>query len=308
MKKKRSQGRFAAGKTRRTTTVLWRIAVILLIIDMAAMGALQLQRHKARSEFRQMAAAVREAEQAAQLAAATETAAPTEPPTEASALPTEAASTEAVTEPTEVATEPTEAVTEPNDGLLPQYRQFYQRNPEMVGWIRIEDTVIDYPVMHTPKDPEKYLHLSFQGEESQHGVPFIDYRCTLDSDNVLIYGHNMADDTMFHTLVEYRLKSFWREHPVIRFDTVKEEREYEIFAAFYDRVYYEHEQNFKFYNFIDAKNKADYNNAVKKLKGKSLYNTGITPKYGQQLIMLVTCTYREDNGRLVVVACEKADS
>ena len=178
----------------------------------------------------------------------------------------------------------------------------------MVGWIRIDDTIIDYPVMHTPNDPEKYLHLSFQGEESQHGVPFMDYRCTLDSDNVLIYGHNMSDDTMFHTLVEYRLKSYWREHPVIRFDTVQEEREYEVFAAFYDRVYYEHEQNFKFYNFIDAKNKADYNKAVQKLKGKSQYNTGITPKYGQQLIMLVTCTYREENGRFVVVACEKAES
>lgn len=302
MKKKRRQGKYAARKPRTTTTVLWRIAVILLIIDMAAMGALQLNRHKARSEFQQMAATVREAEQAAQFAAAPETAAPTEKPTEgiAPAQPTAAT----VPAPTEAATESTEAI-EPNDGLLPQYRQFYKQNPEMVGWIRIDDTIIDYPVMHTPNDPEKYLHLSFQGEESQHGVPFIDYRCTMDSDNLLIYGHNMSDDTMFHTLVEYRQKSFWREHPVIRFDTVQEEREYEIFAAFYDRVYYEHEQNFKFYNFIDAKNKTDYNEAVQKLKGKSQYNTGITPKYGQQLIMLVTCTYREENGRFVVVACEK---
>jgi len=306
MKKKRRQSKYAARKPRNTTTVLWRIAVILLIIDMAAMGALQLNRHRARSEFQQMAAAVRAAEQAAQPVAASETVAPTELPTEADITPTQP--TEATgPAPTEAAAEPTEA-TEPNDGLLPQYRQFYKQNPDMVGWIRIDGTIIDYPVMHTPQDPEKYLHLSFQGEESQHGVPFIDYRCTMDSDNVLIYGHNMSDDTMFHTLVEYRLKSFWREHPVIRFDTVREEREYEIFAAFYDRVYYEHEQNFKFYNFIDAKNKTDYNNTVKKLKGKSLYNTGITPKYGQQLIMLVTCTYREENGRLVVVACEKAES
>ena len=237
-----------------------------------------------------MAAAVHELQAATQ---ATQTAEPTNP--------TEAIEAAVAAEPTE-----TTETTEPDDGLLPQYRQLYKENSEMVGWIRIDDTIIDYPVMHTPKEPEKYLHTSFQGEYSQSGVPFIDYRCSEDSDNLLIYGHNMADDTMFHILVDYRQKSFWLEHPVIRFDSLYEEREYEVVAAFYDRVYYTHETNFKFYNFINAKNEADYNKAVKKFKDKSLYDTGVTPEYGQQLITLVTCTYREENGRFVVVACEKA--
>ena len=175
----------------------------------------------------------------------------------------------------------------------------------MVGWVSIEGTAIAYPVMQTPEDPEKYLHTSFKGDYSYAGVPFLDYRCTENSDNLLIYGHNMSDGSMFNELVEYRLKSYWREHPVIRFDSLYEEREFEVFAVFYDRVYYTHEPNFRFYDFIDAKNESDFNVAVKKFREKSEYNTGIIPQYGQQLVMLVTCTYREDNGRFVVVACEK---
>ena len=92
---------------------------------------------------------------------------------------------------------------------------------------------------------------------------------------------------------------------MICFDSLEEEREYEVVAAFFDRIYYTHETAFKFYNFIDAASEADYNRAVKKLKEKSIYNTGVTPEYGQQLITLVTCTYHVENGRFVVVACEK---
>ena len=300
MRKKRNRSKYA-GKKLNTTAVLWRIAIVLLVIDVAAMGVLYVNRHKARSDYQQMAAAVQEVRESSLVTTPSEQTDPPKPTEEN--LPTETMEATAATEPID-STDPTE-MTEPDDGLLPQYRQFYRKNPEMVGWIRIDDTIIDYPVMHTPKDPEKYLHTNFEGEYSQPGVPFLDYRCKADSDNLLIYGHNMSDDTMFHTLVEYRLKSFWLNHPVIRFDSVYEEREFEVVAAFYDRVYYTHETNFKFYNFIDAKNKSDYNKAVKKFKEKSLYDTGVTPEYGQQLITLVTCTYREENGRFVVVACEK---
>ena len=110
---------------------------------------------------------------------------------------------------------------------------------------------------------------------------------------------------MFHTLPDYQQISHWQAHPTIRFDSIYEEREYEVVAAFYDRVYYTHETNFKFYNFIDAADQAEYDSAVEQFKKKSLYDTGVTPEYGQQLITLVTCTYHVDNGRFVVVACEK---
>ena len=122
----------------------------------------------------------------------------------------------------------------------------YEQNPDLFGWICIEDTVLDYPVMHTPDDPEKYLRLSFEGETSTAGTPFMDAKCGIDSDNYIIYGHNMKNGTMFREILQYANKSYWQEHPMIRFDTLYEQGEYEVLAAFYDRVYYADENCFKF--------------------------------------------------------------
>lgn len=264
---------------------VWLIPAILLLIGLVALGRILLDRYSAKSDFQQMAAAVQEIRETTTLATR---------PQKAATEPAE------MTQPTETTAAATESA-----GPLPQYQPLYEENPELVGWLRIDGTVIDYPVMHTPEDPEKYLHKNFEGEYSYAGVPFIDYRCTEDSDNLVIYGHNMADGTMFHTLPQYEKKDHWQSHPVIRFDSVYEEREYEVVAAFYDRIYYTHETDFKFYNFIDAADQAEYDNAVEQFKKKSLYDTSVTPEYGQQLITLVTCTYHVDNGRFVVVACEK---
>lgn len=186
--------------------------------------------------------------------------------------------------------------------ILPQYTTLYEKNPEIFGWIRIDDTRIDYPVMHTPDDPEKYLHADFNGQYSYSGLPFLDASCTEDSDNLLIYAHNMLDGSMFRSLLKYESKDYWQQHPVISFDTLYETQEYEVLSAFYDRVYYKTETCFKFYQFIDAENEEDYNHAISQFKEKQLYNTGITAEYGDQLITLVTCAYHTDNGRFVVVA------
>jgi len=293
MKEKHYRGKYAAEKEP-IPLWLWVVPIILLIISLIAISVILLNRQKARSDYEQMAAAVQEIR---------ETAAQTTEPIEITVPIESTETTEATADPTEES----EAVTEPVSPLA-QYQKLQEENPDMAGWLYIEDTSIDYPVMHTPKDPEKYLHKNFQGEESYAGVPFIDYRCREDSDNLVIYGHNMADGTMFHTLVDYDKKEHWQTHPVIHFDSVDEQREYEVVSAFYDRVYYTHEKNFKFYNFIDAANETEYNSAVKKFKEKSIYDTGVTPEYGQQLITLVTCTYHVENGRFVVVACEKSTS
>ena len=203
----------------------------------------------------------------------------------------------------DTASEPAEKETEPE--ILTQYASLYEQNPDLFGWICIEDTVLDYPVMHTPDDPEKYLHLSFAGESSTAGTPFMDAKCGIDSDNYIIYGHNMKDGTMFREILQYADKGYWQEHPVIRFDTLYEQGEYEVLAAFYDRVYYADENCFKFYRFIKAADKADYDNAIQNYKEKSLYDTGVTAEYGDKLITLVTCSYHEENGRFVVVARQR---
>ncbi len=202
---------------------------------------------------------------------------------------------------------PTEG-TAPTEPTAPQILEsmapYYGENPEIAGWIKIDGTVIDYPVMYTPDDPEKYLHRDFQQADHYAGLPFLDARCGMDpeSDNLILYGHNMKDGTMFRSLLNYEVKSYWEAHPIIAFSTLYEKREYEIVAAFYDRVYYTYEDCFKFYQFIDAKDKADFDEAVAHIQEKALYRTGVTPEYGDHLITLVTCAYHVENGRFVVVA------
>lgn len=95
--------------------------------------------------------------------------------------------------PADTTREPAEIETEPE--ILTQYASVYEQNPDLFGWICIENTVLDYPVMHTPDDPEKYLRLSFEGETSTAGTPFMDAKCEIDSDNYIIYGHNMKNGT-----------------------------------------------------------------------------------------------------------------
>jgi sortase B len=207
----------------------------------------------------------------------------------------------AVTEPAETVPEETEPKT-----ILPQYAQMYEENQDLYGWLKIEGTQIDYPVMYATEEPEKYLHANFKGEYSFAGLPFLDTKCSADSDNLLIYAHNVLDGSMFRSLLKYEDESYWKEHPVISLHTLYEEQEFEVLAAFYDRVYYKTEEVFKFYQFIDAADEAEYNNAIAQFREKSLYDTGVEAKPGDQLVSLVTCAYHVDNGRFVVVARKTA--
>ena len=245
MKSKRYHGKYT-GRRNHLPLWLWLVPATLMVIGLVAIGIILLNRHNTQKDYQKMAAAAQEIREAT---------VPTETYVEIT-IPTEP---EQITEPTET-TEPAAEPVQP----LPQYQSFAEQNPDFVGWLKIDDTVIDYPVIHTPEDPEKYLHADFNGAYSYAGVPFIDYRCTEDSDNVLIYGHNMSDGSMFHTLVKYEQKNHWQAHPVIRFDSVYEEREYEVVAAFYDRVYYTHENVFKFYNifFFHKKHPPLFNTAM----------------------------------------------
>ena len=116
----------------------------------------------------------------------------------------------------------------------------------------------------------------------------------------------MKDGSMFTKLISYQDNSFYLEHPIIWFDTPDEVKEYTVMSVFYDRVYYEDETDvFKFYDFIDAADEADYNNAIEQYLKKSVYDTGVRAEYGDKLITLVTCAYHTENGRFVVVARRK---
>lgn len=206
------------------------------------------------------------------------------------------------TEPAAETTVPVE--TEPT--ILPELADIYAGNPDLAGWVTIEGTVLDYPVMYTPDDGEKYLYKNINGNFDANGLPFIEDGCSMDpeSDNIIIYGHNMKSGKMFASLMNYAKKEYWEEHPTILFSTLYENREYEIVAAFYDRVYYKYEDCFKFYQFIDAEDEAHYEEAISYFKENAEYDTGVTAEYEDKLLTLVTCAYHVKNGRFVVVARE----
>lgn len=191
------------------------------------------------------------------------------------------------------------------DDRLQRYRQLHRQNRDFFGWIEIEGTDVNYPVMHTPDYPEKYLRADFDGNYSFSGLPFLDRRCTEDSDNMLVYGHNMIDGGMFTDIAKYKDERYWQSHPVIKFDTLYNQYEYEVMYAFYDRVYNSDEDVFKFYQFVDADDAQSFTQAIDSLSRKSLYNTGVTAEYGDSLLTLVTCGYHTTNGRFVVVTRRK---
>ena len=130
-------------------------------------------------------------------AATVVTTAPTEAEVPETTVPEETEATETIEETEPTVPEATEPV------MLADMAEYYAQNPEIAGWVWIPDTKLNYPVMYTPEDPEKYLHLSFEETYNVGGVPFLDTDCQLDpeSDNLIIYGHNMNNGTQFRSLI-----------------------------------------------------------------------------------------------------------
>lgn len=192
-----------------------------------------------------------------------------------------------------------------DDGTLRKYDELYNKNPDFFGWLKIEGTVIDYPVMYTPRDSEYYLHRDFYGNYSDSGMLFIDGECPADGNYYLIYGHHMNNGSMFGELPKYQDKKFYEEHKTIFFDTRYELRDYEVVAAFLAKAYpleEEQEGMFYYYKYKDLSSESAFNEFVANVKANALYETGITPTYGDELITLSTCNYHTEDGRFVVVA------
>lgn len=185
------------------------------------------------------------------------------------------------------------------------YEELYNMNPDFIGWLCIDGTKINYPVMHTPEDSQYYIYRDFCGKKTASGTPFMGGDCTVDSDSIIIHGHNMKNDTMFGSLDEYRSRDYWKEHPVIKFDTLEEDREYEIFSVFTTRLLYENETGFRYYGYVGDLSEEYFNEFVGQAIRASHYDTGIVPEYGDQILMLSTCSYHTENGRLVVAAYRK---
>lgn len=163
-----------------------------------------------------------------------------------------------------------------------------KRNSDVVGYLEIPDTTISYPVMQTKDNPDFYLNHDIDKNYSFYGTPYLSAYCDLrKSDNLIIYGHNINGGRMFGALTQYRDEGFYQKHKNIYF-TTKEKSRYEIFAVISVNKY-----SFPYWKFVMAQDETDYDEFINRVKQYSLYNTGITPRYGDKLITLSTC----DNSR-----------
>ena len=258
------------------------LVVIVVLVGVFAFSAFQvgsyfLESKKQQSEFDELAAM---RDQAAQQA-------------------TETQETTAPEETQEEETVP-EETTEPV--MLQDYAPIYESNNDVVGWIKIDGTKVDYPVMQTPDNPNYYLKRSFEGKSSEHGCIYAREECdiNLPSDNITLYGHNMLDGSMFAALLSYEDKATWENNPLIFFDTLYEYHVYKIFAVF--KTTASIDEGFKYHNMIDAVDEEEFNTFIATAKELSFYDTGITPEYGDKIICLSTCEYTLKNGRFVVAA------
>ena len=195
-----------------------------------------------------------------------------------------------------------ETINQENERIL-KVQKLQEENPDIVGWLEIEGTSINYPVLQGD-DNEYYMTHNYKKQKSKNGSIFLtkDYNWSIPSSNLLIYGHNLSNGTMFQELLKYEKEDFYKKHPIIRFTTNNEDAEYEIISAFKSRVYYKSEKNvFRYYYFVNAKTEAEYNEFVQNAKKASLYNIDKTAQYGDQLITLSTCSYHVEDGRFAVV-------
>lgn len=198
-------------------------------------------------------------------------------------------------------------ITESKTERMLQLEKLQEENPDIVAWLEIEGTIIDYPVLQGT-DNNYYLTHNYKNEYSRDGSIFLDkdYDWTIPSSNLLIYGHNNLNGNMFQELLDYEDEDYYNEHKEIKFTTKDEDSVYEILAVFYSRVYYKSETDvFRYYYFINAEDENEYNEFVNNAKSASIYDTGVTAKYGDQLLTLSTCEYSQEDGRFVVVARKK---
>ncbi|MBD5504249.1 MAG: class B sortase [Lachnospiraceae bacterium] len=187
--------------------------------------------------------------------------------------------------------------------ILEEYQTLYSKNKKLIGWLKIDDTNIDYPVMQTANN-EYYLDHNFNQEYDKNGSLFLDKDCDVvhRNTNLIIYGHHMKSGKMFGNLNRYSSEEYGKKHSQIQFDTIYEKGTYEVMYVFRSRIYNEDEVVFKYYQFFDAASEKEFDSNMQEMAALSLYDTGVTASYGDELLTLSTCDSSETDGRFVVVA------
>ncbi len=187
--------------------------------------------------------------------------------------------------------------------ILDEYKNLYIKNRSIIGWLKIDDTNINYPVMQS-KNSEYYLTHNFNQEYDRNGSIFMDPACDVlkPSTNLILYGHHMRSGNMFGDLDKYESREYMEEHATIEFDTLYEKGTWKVMYVFRDKLRQDTEITFKYYQFIEANSAEEFASNMNAMAQMSFYDTGVKASYGDQLLTLSTCDSREEDGRFVVVA------
>ena len=210
-----------------------------------------------------------------------------------------------------------------NNGLTARAQSLLRINPDICGWIRIGDTNVDYPLVKDPggvsadapfyggeeyRPDYFYLNHDLDASYKRSGTLYMDYRNILDSEedqqseNIIIYGHNMADNSMFGSIRRYRQDySFYEKSPFIQLSSNYRDYDYVIFAFLITSGSYA-STDFVYWNMEELDNAGDFDAYVKRCTDYAMVDTGVDVKYGDKLLTLSTCYANEDNSRFIVVA------
>lgn len=187
---------------------------------------------------------------------------------------------------------------EDNDSIRPQFQTLQQLNPEMIGWIRIDGTPIDYPILQAV-DNDYYLYRNYKAQKSKAGSIFMDFRNDVSADdrNTVLYGHRLKDGSMFQSLTNFLDEDFFRTHRTIEFDTMYDRFDAEIFAVYYTTVDFDYIQT-------DFTTDEEYRALLEEIQEKSFFESDVHVTEEDRILTLSTCDYTLDpnEGRLVVHA------
>lgn len=184
------------------------------------------------------------------------------------------------------------------------YGALAAQNADMAGWLKIDGTPIDYPVMQTAPDGEYYLNRNFEKKYSAYGIPFADKASDLSpaGGNIIIYGHNMRDGQMFAPLLSFQDQAYWHEHRLIQFDTLEEFGLYRIVAVLKANASIGDPEAVDLTQYAGFDSEQEFNDFVSRCRELELYPTGESIQFQDRLLILSTCEYSEKNGRLIIIA------
>lgn len=192
--------------------------------------------------------------------------------------------------------------------VTPEPRDFtalLERNPEVIGWIKIDDTDVDLPVMQREGDNSYYLKHDLDGNWDDLGLPYLDYECDIQqSRHLILYGHNMGvgDTVRFSSLQNYREPEYYQEHPVIELDSLNGGQYYKIVAVYAITTRESDGDVFHFNQYVNFADDAAEQEYLDEVAKRAFYTTGDYARADERLLTLCTCTYEMSDARLLIMA------